>query len=109
MKPIDWVCIIAGALLLLPSGGSDGPSPAPVSSVLAECHAADVESKVGLVRQMARMDFESQEAAGDWWNEQSTGKRIEDFTPFTDELAVAMFADDRVAALNELADSLEGK
>lgn len=109
MKPIDWVCIIAAVALVLPSGGSDGPSPAPVSSVLAECHAADVESKVGLIRQMARMDFESQEAAGNWWNEQVDGKRQEIFEPFTDQLAVAMFADDRVAALNALADSLEGK
>lgn len=109
MKPIDWVCIIAGALLLLPAGGSDGPSPAPVSSVLAECHAADVKSKVGLIRQMARMDFESEEAAGNWWNEQVDSKRHEIFEPFTDQLAVAMFADDRVAELNALADSLEGK
>ena len=109
MRSIDWVCIIAAVALVLPSGGSDGPSPAPVSSVLAECHAADVESKVGLIRQMARMDFESQEAAGNWWNEQVDDKRHEIFKPFTDELAVAMFADDRVAELNALADSLEGK
>lgn len=110
MKSIDWVCLIAGVLLLLPSGGSDGPLPGPIAdSILSECHAADAKSKAELLRQMARLDFDSEEAAGDFWNEQSTEKRIEDFTPFTDRVAVAIFADDRVAALNALADEVEGK
>lgn len=106
MKTFDWICLIACGLLLMPAR-SDEASPG--AHVLSECHAADTASKAKILRQMARITFDSEEAAGDFWNEKSTEKRIGDFTPFTDAVAVAIFDEDRKAALNALADELEGK
>ena len=98
------ICCLLGGWLLL--SGGDGVIPGPTTDdILGECYEADRASTVAILRDMAGREFASNDAAGDFWNEQATAKRIEDFTPKTDAVAEAIFG----GTLSELADSWEAK
>ncbi len=103
MIRLQVVALLVGGLLLVYGGGAPGPDDVPVwDDVLGICHAADRDSKVRLLREMADTEFASNTAQADWWNGEIATARAADFAPFVDAVSEAIVADN----LADLADSL---
>ncbi len=102
MIRLQVVAMLVGGLLLVYGGGAPGPGPDSVPDVLGICHAADRDSKVRLLREMADTEFASNTAQADWWNGEIATARAADFAPFVDAVSEAIVADN----LADLADRL---
>ena len=91
--------ILGGILLLV-----DIPTPTPEPlDTLAECYAADRESKIELITEMASREFGSDSEQAEFWNSGVDATRQEDMQGFIDLLAEAIEA----GTLLKFAESLK--
>jgi hypothetical protein len=82
------------------------PQPQPVQSVskiLDAAYKADRSDKLKTLNEFADKQFPSDQEALKWFNDTSTQRRIETFTPFTDRVGKAMSE----GKVKELAAELE--
>jgi len=101
MKPSTLAAIAAilGGIILT----FDLPLPTPPElDTLGQCYAADRESKIRIIEEMAGREFDSDSQQAEWWNAQIEQARTDDFQAFVDVLAVAIEGD----KVKELAESL---
>lgn len=89
------VCVLGWLFLSRTSsdGGND-PTPVvqdPITKVLADCYEADRKSKIAILKGIASNQFADDSAKLEWINSESEKRRLEDFKPYSDRMAEAIF------------------
>lgn len=106
---LPWL-VVAGVLYFAfvrqPSVQPIDPQPQPsqsISKILDAAYKADRSDKLAILKEFSTKEFANDPEALKWLNDESTKRRIETFTPWTDRVGKAIF-DGRV---KELAAELE--
>lgn len=111
-KQTNWLPWVAVAVLAYfafvrqPSVQPIDPQPQPsqsISKLLDAAYKADRADKLAVLKEFSTKQFASDPEALDWFNDESTKRRIDTFAPYTDRVGKAIF-DGKV---KELAAELE--
>ena len=106
---IPWVAIAALAYFAFvrqPADKPIDPQPQPsqsISKTLDAAYKADRSDKLAILKEFSTKQFASDPEALKWFNDESTKRRIETFTPYTDRVGQAM----KDGKVKELAAELE--
>ena len=106
---LPWLAVAALAYFAFvrqPAVEPIDPQPQPpqsISKVLDAAYKADRSDKLAILKEFSTKEFNSDPEALKWFNDESTKRRIETFTPYTDRVGQAM----KDGKVKELAAELE--
>ena len=98
-KWLPWVAVAVMAYFMFanqtstnpPTPEPDRPKVESISKVLDAVYKKDRTDRIALLKELSERQFENDKAKLDWYNAESTKRRIETNTPFTDRVGEAIF------------------
>jgi hypothetical protein len=97
---LPWIAVaVLGYMLWSNQTKLPDPKPDPkpdaisITKVLDGVYKQDRSDRLQLLKELSTKQFDSDKAKMEWYNAESTRRRIQTNTPFTDRVAEAMFSD----------------
>lgn len=108
----QWIAVVAVLGYMLYSQQAKEPKPEPkpdvpvvvtITKVLDGVYKQDRSDRLQLLKELSTKQFDNDKAKMEWYNAESTARRIQTNIPFTDRVAEAIFSD----SVSDLVKQLE--